>query len=99
MFGNLNESNVKTTLSCPYCIGWFPGMKKKNKKYVHSIRLHAMMSNLQPVCGPEKTEPKYTEDALTLPQAIRWLERKDGCGKCRRMLETRLKKESRHANL
>jgi hypothetical protein len=98
----LDESHMKTTLSCPYCIGWFQGRGKVHKANLPGIkpkgmRLHVLMSNLKPICGTKTRDPKYTEDLLTAPEALARLKLSLGCGHCIRKLEHSMKKGNCHA--
>lgn len=83
MFEGLNNACMNTSLSCPYCIGLF-----NNKK----LKIHAMMSNMNPICGAKNKEPNHIDNRLTLQEAVRKLEKSNGCGNCRRILKRQLNK-------
>jgi hypothetical protein len=83
------ESHMKTTLSCPYCIGWFQGKGKKPTPpgtKPKGAKSHALMSNMEPICGAKIKKPEYTEDQLTAAETITRLKLSLGCGHCIRKL-------------
>jgi len=71
MFSSLNH-DMKTTLSCPYCIGWFQGKTKP----------HALMSNLKPICGTKTKLIKHINEQLNKKVALNRLKIHNGCIRC-----------------
>lgn len=72
---NINEPHLNTTLSRPYCIGWY---QKK--------RTHAMMASLSPICGTKTKKPERIENQLTAKQAFMKLKSSYGCAHCMKKL-------------